>query len=525
MIKSLDKKIKNKSHKIFKAIIRTLIAIILIVLQIAMYLFIFFGLNILKGPFPTAYNIIYEIFKWFGVVIVLLLFTSTINQSYKFSWTFFILLCPFIGTVCYIMFGNARALTKNQTKKMKEFQEFYHLQKDTNLNVVTEDVSFNLIVNALKIDSRFSLYQTENLVFFNDAAKKHSDMLEELKKAKKYIFIEYFIIASGLASADLFDILIDKACEGVEVKILTDDIGSIFVRDKHMERLIVTVPNLEFKVWEPLGLTINPRVNYRDHRKICIIDGLIAYTGGDNIADEYVHKLDRFGFWRDVAIKVYGRPVRSFLNMFLSMWYMTTNVKLDMNKYIPMYENTYKTNSYVFPFSDGPMNRDNPSYNLFKNLFNSAKKRIVISTPYFIIDDQMIDTLISKVKQGVEVNILIPGIPDKKIAYTMTMSHMNNLLKAGANVYKFSPGFNHAKEVIIDDTYAFVGTVNTDYRSFILHFEDGVLIKDYDIVKEMNEDFNNMRLKSEKIDYNVYKNRNICIKFIELVLKVVSPLF
>ena len=172
MIKSLDKKIKNKSHKILKAIIRTLIAIILIVVQIAMYLFIFFGLNILKGPFPTAYNIIYEIFKWFGVVIVLLLFTSTINQSYKFSWTFFILLCPFIGTVCYIMFGNARALTKNQTKKMKEFQEFYHLQKDTNLNVVTEDVSFNLIVNALKIDSRFSLYQTENLVFFNDAAKK-----------------------------------------------------------------------------------------------------------------------------------------------------------------------------------------------------------------------------------------------------------------------------------------------------------------------------------------------------------------
>ncbi len=525
MIKSLDKKIKNKSHKILKAIIRTLLAVFLIVIQITMYLFIFFGLNILKGPYPTAYNIIYEIFKWFGVVIVLLLFTSTINQSYKFSWTFFILLCPFIGTVCYVMFGNARALTKNQTKKMKEFTEYYHLKNNENNELKSEDVEFNLICNALKKDSGFSLYKTENLVFFNDAKKKHDDMLKEIKKAKKFVFIEYFIIASGFASADLFDILIDKAREGVEVKILTDDIGSIFVRDKHMEHLLLTIPNLEFKVWEPLGPTINPRVNYRDHRKICIIDGLVAYTGGDNIADEYIHKRERFGFWRDVAIKVCGRPVRSFLNMFLSMWYMTTNIKLDINKYIPEYQNNYKDASYILPFSDGPMNRDNPSYNLFKNLFNSAKKRIVISTPYFIIDDQMIDTLISKVKQGVEVNILIPGIPDKKIAYTMTMSHMNNLLKAGANVYKFSPGFNHAKEVIIDDAYAFVGTVNTDYRSFILHFEDGVLIKDNDIVKEMNDDFNNMRLKSEKIDYNVYKNRNIGIKFIELVLKVVSPLF
>ncbi len=525
MLKSLDKKIKNKSHKIFKAIIRTLLAVLLVVVQILMYLFIFFGLNVLKGPYPNIYNVIYEIFKWFGVVIVLLLFTSTINQSYKFSWTFFILLCPFIGTVCYIMFGNARALTKNQTQKMKEFTEYYHSKTTSPLNVTTNDIDFNLISHALKKDSGFPLYQTNNLVFFNDAAKKHNDMLEELKAAKKYIFIEYFIIASGLASADMFDILIDKAREGVEVKILTDDIGSIFVRDKHMERLLVTIPNLEFKVWEPLGPTINPRVNYRDHRKICIIDGLIAYTGGDNIADEYIHKLDRFGYWRDVSIKVYGEPVRSFINMFLSMWYMTTNIKLDINKYIPEYKKTYKENSYVLPFSDGPMNRENPSYNLFKNLFSLAKKRIIISTPYFIIDDEMIDMLVSKVKQGVEVYLLIPGIPDKKLTYTMTMSHINNLLKAGGKVYKFSPGFNHAKEVIIDDSYAFVGTVNTDYRSFILHFEDGVLIKDNDIVKEMNEDIDNVLKKSKIISYEEYKNRNIFIKFIELILKVVSPLF
>ncbi len=525
MIKSLDKKIKNKSHKIFKTTIRILIAFLLVLIQIFMYLFIFFGLNVLKGPYPNVYNVIYEIFKWLGVVLVMLLFTSTINQSYKFSWTFFILLCPFIGTVCYIMFGNARALTKSQTKKMNEYIEYYHLENRDHEDLTTEDVDFNLISRALKTDSSFNLYKTNDIVFFNDAGKKHKDMLEELKKAKKYIFIEYFIIASGVASADLFDVLIDKAREGVEVKVLTDDIGSIFVRDKRMEKLLVTVENLEFKVWEPLGPTINPRVNYRDHRKICIIDGLVAYTGGDNIADEYIHKLDRFGYWRDVSIKIKGEACKSFVNMFLSMWYMTTNEKLDFDKYIPKYNLPYKENSYILPYSDGPMNRENPSYHLFINLFNSAKKRIIVSTPYFIIDDSLIEALVSKVKQGVEVIILIPGVPDKKIAYTMTMSHLNSLLKVGAKVYKFKPGFNHAKEVIIDDNYAFVGTVNTDYRSFILHFEDGVLIKDKDIVSEMKNDISQVLLVSEQINYDAYKNRNILIKFVELILKVVSPLF
>ena len=525
MDKSLDKKIKNKNHKIIKNTIRFIIALIVLSIQIILYVAIFFGLHFLKDPYPTVYKVIYEIFKWYGVILVLLLFKSSMNQSYKFAWSFFILLCPFIGTVCYIMFGNGRVLSKRKTKKMKEFLDTYNKDFKENIDYNNLDIDFKLISNALSIDSGFNLYASQGIKFYPDALLKHNDMLEEIKKAKKYIFIEYFIIGKGSASKDLFDLLIKKANEGVEVKILTDDIGSIFVRDKAREKELVHVKNLEFKVWEPLGLTINPRVNYRDHRKICVIDGLVAYTGGDNISDEYIHKKERFGYWRDTSIKIYGKPCESFINMFLSMWYMTTNQKLNISKYIPYYSEKNNLNSYVLPFSDGPMNKKNPSYHLFLNMINSAKENIYISSPYFIIDSQMIDALVAKAREGVNVSILIPEIPDKKIVYTMTMSHMGFMLENGVNVYKFKDGFNHAKEVIIDSRYSFVGTVNMDYRSFVLHFEDGVFLYDKNIVYEMNQDFSSILDKSIKLSYKEYKSRNIFIRIFELILQIFSPLF
>jgi cardiolipin synthase len=524
MEKDKIKTLRRTNHKILRAFIRTIFAIVVLAIQLTMYVILYFGINVLRGPHPIVFRILYEIIRWIGIICVFLNYKKPINSGYKLSWTIFILLCPILGTVSYLLFGNGRVLSKKKRLKLNNYLNSYEIKTKEIQNLEIEKPNFSLIVKALRKDSGFPLYKNTKLEFFNDAYLKHTDMLEKLRGAKKFIFMEFFIFGKGKIMEDIIPILEEKGKEGVEIKIIADDIGSIFNRDKTIFARLQAIKTLSFKAWEPLGLNINPKINYRDHRKIVIIDGQYAYTGGDNIADEYVHYIDRFGYWRDTAIRVEGEAVLSFIAMFISMWYMCTNQKLEFEKYSKCISRNTYSNSYVIPFGDGPMNKNDPLYHLFLNMINSATKSILISTPYFIIDNTITNAICEKAKQGVEVKILIPGNYDKYIAYTLTKTHVGYLIPHGVKVFYFK-GFNHAKEIIIDNKYSFIGTANMDYRSLILHFEDGVFFSDTYAVNQMYVDFENVCSKSTPMDYEKFRKRNIFVRLFEFMIQVISPLF
>lgn len=517
-MKSSDRRVRTP----FFTVMNIIIVVFSLLIQIALQVFLFLSFVLLQGPHPYIYTFIYIGLELLAIIIVLLMYSKPINIGYKLSWTIFILVLPFFGVVLYLLVGNGNSLPKKTHSKISYYLNAYTL-RFTDLKEISEkDTQAGLIANALVTRSSYQLYKNTNVTYYKDALDKHKDMLKEMKNAKKFIFMEYFIFGKGEIMNDIVSILEEKGKEGVEIKILYDEIGSLTNKDKEISRRLRSIPNCEIKVYGPLGFHFNPRVNYRDHRKLTIIDGNIGYTGGDNIADEYIHLKERFGYWRDNAIRIDGAAVESLTTMFLSMWYMTSKIKIETENYLPTIK--IQSNEFVLPFGDGPIYKENPAHNVYKDLITSAQKKIYISTPYFIIDDSMIDLLIEKKKQGVEVDVLIPGIPDKKSVYIMTRAHVGKLLKEGINVYTFDKGFNHAKNVIIDDKYALAGTINMDYRSFFLHFENGVFIYNSPAIQNMSKDFKETIKECSLLDYETFHKRNLFIRFFEFILQIISPL-
>ena len=367
------------------------------------------------------------------------------------------------------------------------------------------------------------MYNNTKVKFFSDAAIKHEDMLEKIKKAEKYIFMEYFIISDGELLDELIPILEEKGKEGVEIKILYDDIGSKATLSRKTIDRFLAIPNLKICVYAPMGMNLNPSVNYRDHRKMTIIDGKFAYCGGDNLADEYIHKKDRFGYWRDNAILLEGSAVFSFLLMFSLMWYASSKEYINIYNYAVDYE-VDCPNEFVIPFADGPDSTTDVAYHTFQYMIQRSNHKLYISTPYFIIDDEMISTIVRAKKSGVDVKILVPGIPDKKMVFMMTRAHYRELLECGCEIYEYSKGFNHAKNIIVDSKYAFVGTVNMDYRSLFLHFECGAVFSSAEEVKKMEDDFIEATKESKRVTLEEWSNRNIFSKIFVFLVRIFAPM-
>lgn len=481
-----------------------------------------FGINGLKGQYQFAYNLVYTIARVIGIIIVLRIYQQDTNVSYKMSWIIFILLAPFFGTVCYLLFGNGRQIPKRKSRKIENYLSNKIPKNDEMYKLLESDPKGYKLAKAVHENTGFPIYTNTKTIFFPDASLKHEDLLRDLYEAKKFIFLEYFIVADGRVLEDVITALEVKGSEGVEIKFLYDDVGSKAVLKKSTIQRIASIPNTKIFAYEPLGFNINPAVNYRDHRKIAIIDGQIAYCGGDNLADEYTHLKNKYGFWRDNALRLEGEAVYSYTVLFASMWYMSSKETLDVTNYYA--KTDIEAKSIVMPFGDGPTNNFNPAYELFINMINNADKSIYISTPYFIIDKCFTDAICRAARNGVDVKILVPHIPDKKAIFMMTRSHFGPILKAGGKIYEFLPGFNHAKNVIIDEKYAFVGTVNMDYRSLFLHFECGTLIMHDKSIDLIQKDFLEAVEDSKETNYQEWKERSPIMRLIELVLNVISPL-
>lgn len=501
-----------------KIIARIVVAIFLLALQLAIYGLLF------VGSFQLPY--IYIISAILSAILIIRLYNNNDNVSYKIVWIIIMLMINGIGPLLYLCFGNGNNLPKRKFKKIAGYLQNEQIPNDIMEKMSEEN---NLTYRMAKfINSTTGMYPhaNEGEEFYNDGFKLFKAMLEEIDKAQRYIFLEYFIVASGHMLDELIVHLEAAATRGVEIKFLYDYVGCNVPRVLKRKDLksLKSIHGCEVATYNPLGVSLNLGVNYRDHRKILLIDGECCFVGGINIADEYIHKKERFGYWRDNGMKIYGSACYNYLLLFAKTWYMSTKKKLVISNYKKQNELPAKE-GYILPFGDGPNNKLNPTYDLYIKLIENAKKRIYISTPYLVIDSVFLKAIKNQVKSGVEVIFLVPGIADKKIVYLMTENNFKEILAVGGKIYKFKDGFNHAKTLIIDDDYAIVGTVNVDYRSMFLHFECCNLLMHTPSIKTIREDFEHAINLSEELKYEVNKKRNPLKKLLSFILSIFGPLF
>lgn len=508
---------ERRSLPIWKRIVTLCITLFVFAIQI--YLFtLMFQIN-----FYNQLNIVlYLVIECIGFIVVMHIIHKPILTSYKLTWSILIMLLPLPFTLLYMLNSSSRRLPHRKQKKFYSEMKKYSFDNGVIDELGLLDSKALKFARVLKDD--YPVYKNTVYTFLRDGKEKFEDMLLEIKQAEKYIFIETFIIGDGYLLSKLLPILEQKGEAGVEIKIIYDDLGSkATLKNKTLKR-ITNIPNCQITNYNPLGLNINPAFNYRDHRKITIIDGKIAYCGGDNFADEYVHMKERFGFWRDNCGKYYGDAVTTFIALFTEMWYMSTQEILPLENYY-MDTGISRNSSFILPFGDGPSNQKNISYDVFRSLITGADKTLYISTPYLVLDSNMLENIVLAEKSGVDVRILMPGIPDKKTAFYLARSNYRDILTAGGKIYEYSKGFNHAKNIIVDNKYAFIGTINMDYRSLFLHYECGALVLLDEEIKNMQNDFLKACAESRQITYEEWKKRSLWQRLVAYILYLFAPLF
>ena len=338
----------------------------------------------------------------------------------------------------------------------------------------------------------FPYYQNTEAVYFDNGRDGWLRMLEDLKKAERFIFLEYFIVKPGVMWDAVLDILKEKAAAGVEVRLVYDDVGSIGTLPRkyaaEMERL-----GIRCQAFNPYRPVYSVVMNHRDHRKILVIDGHVGYTGGINFADEYIGEDLRFGEWKDNALRLEGEGIRAMTLMFLHMWnaIRPTDTTETMAAYMPRAEDVKDVicDGVVQPYSDSPVDNEPLAENVYLNIVNQAVDYVYIFSPYVIIDTEMIRALTLAAKRGVDVRLVVPEIPDKKIVYHLTRSYFPELIESGVKIYQFTPGFVHSKCFVADDRMAVVGSINIDYRSLYLHFENACFFVDHPVIRAVKQDF------------------------------------
>ncbi|MCM1282185.1 MAG: cardiolipin synthase [Muribaculaceae bacterium] len=442
-------------------------------------------------------NIIFEIF---AVILCLHIANKGIRTSYKLSWIFLILLLPVFGIPAYYLFGRPE-LTKGARKKMERVaQAFLPLRRE---NPAVKDALYQEDFYAGKQSAYiteyagYPLYYEKETEYFPSGEAVFPRLLEDLRSAERFIFLEYFIIEPGKMFDSVLGILEEKVKSGVLVRLIYDDVGCIQTLPPKFDR-ILKEKGIECACFNPFRPVMSVVMNNRDHRKIAVVDGRVAYTGGFNLADEYINEKTRFGYWKDAGLRVTGACVWSFTTMFLEMWsYVTGCGEENYDRYrrsgaqahtAGQAAHSLSSAGFVQPYSDSPMDYEYVGENVYLNLINHAKKYVYVFTPYLILDTEMTTALINAAKSGVDVRILVPGIPDKKLVYMLTQSNFSALIQGGVNIYKYTPGFLHSKCFVVDDLYAVVGTINLDYRSLCLHFECGVFMYRTSAVPQVKAD-------------------------------------
>lgn len=470
----------------------------------------------------------YIAFQIFALLVIAgFLNKNNESPSYKLMWMAIVMVVPLFGAAFYYhvkgRWGTKRTLRAWQNINHSSLK---YLEQDNEVvETLTrfEPKSANLSKYALTTE-KWPVYTNTTPTYLKDGETYFEELFEELKSAKKFIFLEYFIIQPGKVWEELFNILRFKAREGVEVKLIYDDFGCVdrFSDKKFFKKLINH--GIDAVAFNRIVPTINSFSQYRDHRKIVVIDGKTAFTGGINIGDEYANLVKKYGHWKDSGIKIVGDAVWNFTVMFLNNWQAATKKSVDVLNYKVNFEVQPKVKDYVQPYGTGPVNNVAIARNIYMKAINSATKYIYITTPYFIIDQELMDCIKLASLSGVDVRIVTPGIPDKKWVFYLTRSYYEQLLKAGVKIYEYSPGFMHAKMLVTDDDTTIIGTTNFDFRSLYLHFECGTIVHNSKVVASVKQDMDTIMVTSHLITLRDVKQRKWYEKMMAQILKFFAPL-
>lgn len=462
-----------------------------------------------------------------SVLVVLYVVSKDENPAYKLAWIIPILVFPLFGGILYLCFGDKRP-TKRMRRKMDlaaaRYAAYPIADESLLKKIEAEDKVAYGQVKYIQEYAHFPVYENTQSTYYKSAEECFPVLLEELRKAKKFIFMEYFIIENGQMWTTILDVLIEKAKEGVEVRLLYDDMGCIALLPyKYYEKL--GKYNILSRAFNPVIPFFSLVMNNRDHRKITVIDGNIGFMGGWNLSDEYINLEQPFGYWKDTAVLLKGDAVWNLTSMFLVNWNTVLNDEDErIEKYMPTpLENAELAQGYVLPYGDSPLDRENVSENVYLNMINAAQDYIYITTPYLVIDNEMITALILAAKRGVDVRIITPGIPDKRYVFWLTQSYYAQLVTGGVKIYQYDPGFVHAKSFVSDDKFAIVGTINLDYRSLYLHFECGTFFYKTPVVEQVKKDLLAM-MEESTLQTLAMTQKGLIRRLVQAVLRVFAPL-
>lgn len=465
-----------------------------------------------------------------SIIVVLLISNKKINPSYKLAWTLLIMGVPLFGLVLYLLFGQSR-IARNMQRRFEDILEYsapyMEESPESRKKLKQENDSAFAQSEYIRRQSGYPIHEHTTAEYFQVGDDMFPVLVKELKQARHYIYIEYFIINDGVMWRTILDILEKKASEGVEVRLIYDDFGCLTTLP-HKYYEILREKGIQCMVFNPFRPLLNVILNNRDHRKICVIDGHTGFTGGINLSDEYINQKERFGHWKDTAIMLKGDAVWNMTAMFLHMWNVVTRSKEkpDFENYFPQkyHPEPFPSDGYIQPFCDTPLDEEILGENVYMNIINKAKHYVYICTPYLIIDNEMMTALCLAAKSGIDVKIMTPGIPDKKMVFLLTQSYYEQLIDAGVEIYEYQPGFLHAKSFVSDDEIGVVGTINMDYRSLYLHFEDGVWIYKNKVIADIRQDFLDTLDYCKPIDIEYCRHRNIVVRGIQSIMRLFAPM-
>lgn len=508
----------KKRHSIKKALARRLLVAVLLVVQLALLLFL-----ILSGNAASKW--ISHFLSLVSVLVCLHVISAESRPGFKITWLLLVLVFPVFGGLFYL-------IATRQTGSLYAKQHFDRISREKACHFSKDPAAEEAAKAAFPACRPMLRYLSDHAGFpvsFDSETKYYPSgetffdaLLQALETAEKYIYLEYFIIEDGVMWNSILDILKRKAAEGVDVRVMYDDMGCFLTLPKDYPDHLRSF-GIKCQVFMPFLPVLSVLHNNRDHRKIASIDGRIAFTGGVNLADEYINRREKHGRWRDAAVSVTGSAAWNLTVIFLTLWQSASGEKDDLDSLRPKTAAAPKSSAFVQPYADVPLDDDKTGEHVYLHIIQSAKDYLYISTPYLIIDDTMVLALTLAAKSGVDVRILTPEIGDNKFVHMTTRSYYRDLIAAGIKVYEYTGGYNHAKTFVADDTIATVGTVNLDYRSLYLHYECGAVFYGDSIIADMRDDFLRVAQDSTPITKESCEASRF-VQLLQSILRIFAPL-